>query len=330
MKKVLVTGATGFIGRHLVKELLRQGYKVRALSRNIKVTNEEIETVQGDITNKASLKEACSGVDYILHLAALTNLNRSVTNQLAFFRKINVEGTKNLLDSCSDVKRFIHFSSVDALGLQNKILYENSPAKPVEPYEITKLESEFLVRKYEKEQCIPATIIRPSCVYGEGELAKEMKINVAVLQMCKMIKKHRFPVIGSGRNLLPFTHVKNVVDGTVLALSSKLAAGETYNLSDARSYSLNEIVRTIARILNVKFPGFHIPLSIAYPTAIFFELMEKTLGINAPLTRQGIQYITCSRAYSIQKAKRELNYKPIDLSEGLKRTISWYKFKGYL
>src|SRR5574341_1528499 len=106
MKKVLVTGATGFIGRHLVKELVRWGYKVRVLTRNIK-QNQEIEVINGDITSPASLKDACSDVDYVFHLAALTNLDRLAKNQMAMFRRINVEGTKNILDACSNVKRFI-------------------------------------------------------------------------------------------------------------------------------------------------------------------------------------------------------------------------------
>lgn len=331
MKKVLVTGATGFIGRHIIRDLLKQGYKIRILSRNLKSFNDNIKVIKGDITNANSLKKACSDVDYVLHLAALTNVDKFTPNQHALFKKINVNGTINLLNACDDVERFIHFSSIDALGIiEDKVLNENSEANPSRPYEISKYESELKVKKYEKENGIPTTILRPALVYGEGEIIDLMKINVVVLQMCKMIKKHIFPIIGSGKNHLPFTHVKNIVDGTLLALNSKKAIGQTYFLGDERSYSLNETVKIISDIQGVKFPGFHIPKPIAYTAAFFFETIGNLLKVNPPLSKSGIEYITANRLFSIKKAKIDFNYNPINLKEGLKRTIEWYNLKGYL
>ncbi|MDP4012382.1 MAG: NAD-dependent epimerase/dehydratase family protein [Candidatus Nanoarchaeia archaeon] len=330
MKTALVTGATGFIGRHLVKELLKQGYKIKVLARNLKST-EDIEVIKGDITNPNSLKGITTGVDYVFHLAALTNTPQGTRNPYALFRKINVQGTVNLLKECKDIKKFVYFSSVDALGIiQNEVLDERSIGNPTEPYEISKYESELEVKKFQEETGIPVTIMRPAMVYGEGEVADAMKINVAVLQMCKMVKKFMFPIIGSGKNKLPFTHVNNIVQASISAIKTKDAEGQTYMLADERSYSLNEVVKTIANIERVRFPSIRIPKIIAYPAAIFFEILNKIIGINPPLTRSGISYITSNRLFNIKKAKKELNYKPIDLKEGLKRTIEWYKFKGYL
>lgn len=331
MKETLITGASGFIGRHLVQELSSRGHEIRVLSRNFTSTDKNVRVYKGDITDFQSIKRACHGVENVFHLAALTNVDRLTPNPDQLFRKINVEGTLNVLNACESAKRFIHFSSVDALGIiQNKLLDEDSEGKPAHPYEVTKLQSELVVKKFSKELGINYTILRPTSVYGEGELSASLKTNVAVLKMCKMIQKHSFPILGSGKNLFPFTHVKNIVEGAILALNSNISANKTYNLGDERSYQLNEVVKTIANILNVKFTGFHVPLIAAYPSAIFFEILEKTLKVNVPLTRQGIEYMTASRMFSIEKAKKELNYNPIDLKEGLSRTISWYKEKGYL
>jgi UDP-glucose 4-epimerase len=328
MKNVLVTGGTGFIGKPLIEKLISLKLNVYVLSRReIKIKG--VKMITGDLLDKKSLKIPES-IDTVFHLAALTNSEKKDSEAFNDFMNINFKGTVNLVDSLKNIKKFIFMSSVDALGIiQDKILTEDSKSFAKEPYDISKFKAEqYLLEKNRKEN-FPVVIVRPTMVYGEGDLSDFMKVNVAIFKICTMVKKHSFPIIGNGKNRLPLVHVSNVVKGTLLAEKYGVP-GEIYTLSDERSYSLNELVNTIAKHLNVRFPGLHVPRFLMKGMASSFEFLEKLSGFKAPIKLSGIDYLTQNRMFDISKAKKLLHYKPIDLDEGMKITISWFKNDGYL
>ncbi len=333
MKNILITGATGFIGKHLVEELLKkdQKYMIYALSRKpVKIKG--VKVIKGDITKKQSLKLP-ENIDTVFHLAALTNSDKKGEEAYREFKEINFYGTLNLAEACSKLKhlkKFIFFSSVDALGIvQGKVLDEKSDSDAKSPYDISKYYAEkYLIGKFKKEK-FPVVILRPTMVYGEGELSSAMKVNVAIFKICKMVKKHAFPIIGNGKNLLPLVHVSNIVKGAILAEKNG-KKGEIYILSDERSYPLNELVSTIAEIQNIRFPGIHVPKFFIKTTAGVFEIFESFTGFRAPIKKSAVDYITQNRMFSIAKAKKELKYMPINLKQGMEKTIKWFREKGYL
>lgn len=330
MKNILVTGGTGFIGRPLVEELIKQKHKVYLLTRKArKDIMKGVNIIKGDLTKKETLKIP-KKINIVFHLAGLTNSKKEGEDAYKEFMNANFDGTVNLVESCPNIKKFIYVSSVDALGIvQNKLLNEDSPSLAKEPYDVSKYQTEkYLLDKHLKEN-FPVVILRPSMVYGGGELGNDMKVNVAIFNICKMIKGHRFPIIGDGKNLLPLVHVNNVVESLILA--EKFGKkGEIYMISDERSYTLNELVDSIAEKQKIKFPGFRIPKSFMLCVALFFEILEKITGVEAPIKCSGVYYITQNRFFDISKAKKELGYNPINLKEGVELTLNWFKNKGYL
>jgi nucleoside-diphosphate-sugar epimerase len=328
MKNILVTGGTGFIGQHLVETLKKKGYKITLLVKD-KENVAGVKTISGDITKKETLKIP-KDIEAVLHLAALTNSDKTGREAYEIFNEINFKGVVNVAEACKNIKKFVFMSSVDALGIiHGRVIDEKTPSQAKAPYDVSKYKAEkYLLERFQKEK-FPVVILRPTMVYGEGELVSQMKVNVAVFNMCKMVKKHIFPIAGSGKNMLPLVHVQNVVSACLLALESK-KSGEIYTVSDEKSYSLNEVIKTIARIENAGYPGPHIPKFIMKIGASLFELLEKITKIKAPIKKSGIDYITQNRLFDISKAKNELNYKPINLEEGLTRTIKFYEEKGYL
>lgn len=210
--KVLVTGGTGFIGTHLVDELVKRGEEVRSLVRetsNVRYLEKlGVELVYGDITDMDSLKKAVKDVDVVYHLVGGGSVSTISKEGYLKLRNLNVTGTKNLLKACSssNIRKFLLFSSVAAIGfIKDVAVDENTACKPEIPHELVKYESEQVALKYCKKNKIALVIIRPTLVYGPRDVKSE------ILKMCKLIKKHIFPIIGKGDNVVPMVDRKSVV-----------------------------------------------------------------------------------------------------------------------
>lgn len=320
MKKVLVAGATGFIGRHLTAELVRKGYDVTLLVRKTSDRRkvEEHKIVFGDITDP-NLK--LEGFDTVYDLVGVGSV--AATSEKAFreFSRVNADGARNLLEKTNGGK-FIYFSSLAAMGVRpGKTLDETTECMPSTAYEKSKLAGEKVVQEF-AEKGRKTVILRPAMVYGEGDASSE------VARMCRMVEKGMFPVFGDGRNVMSMTHVSNVVQAAILA-GEKAATG-TFIITDDRSYTLNEIVEAIGQELGRKGGGaIHLPVWIAKAAGLFFEVCQ-VFGMRPPLTRERARSMTSDRMFSISRAKKELGYSPISLKEGMKRTVAWYKKEGLL
>lgn len=316
---ILVTGATGFIGFNLVLRLLKEKKKVRALVRKGSKLNKlkklNLEIVYGSLEDINSLKRATKNIKKVFHCASLLGSPKITLRKIL---KVNVKGTENLLKACiaNKVKRFIYFSSVAAMGDAGLNANEKTECKPTTFYDISKYKAELVVKEYSKK--IGVIIIRPTTVYGPGEIRNKAKL-------FQLIKKKRFVIIGNGKNLISLVYIDNLIDVVILAANKKNAIWRVYIVSDKRSYTINEFIETIAKVENVKTP-WHIPLWIAKLLAFFLETLSRITGTTPILYKERIKNLTKNSSFDISKAEKELNYKPkISLEQGIRKTADWYK-----
>ena len=328
-KKILVTGAAGFIGSHLVDALVRRGEPVCCFVRKQDslefIPHKKTEIIIGDITNKKSLLPAVRGVETIYHLAAKTDFDGRTWEE---YYRPNVLGTRNLIDLAikEKVKRFVFFSTIRTIGLKDsKIpIDETAPYYPLNFYDRSKVEAEKLLIKAYQEKKLPIVIIRPSSVYGPRGRG-------TYYSFFKAIAEGRFFIIGNGKNLVSFVYVGNVVNATLLAGESKKAIGQIYFINDERPYTMEELSKTIASSFGRKLSSFHLPTSLAYLAGYGLGFLGKTLGFQSPLNPERVKNLTISYVFDIRKAKKELGYSPkISLKEGVEQTAQWYQKHGWL
>jgi len=314
---VLVTGATGFIGRHLVERLKEENYRVYCLVR--KESKKKIEALKdvnviyGDITNKETLKRNLKSFDVVFHLAAAFG---KLMKREEYF-KVNVYGTKNLLEVCKDkgIGKFIHYSACGVYGNSDKIIDEVSPYNPSNPYEESKAEGEKIAISFMKY--LPIVILQPAVVFGPGDTYN-------VFKLFKGIKEKKFVLIGNGDNKLHFVYIKNLVYASLLAIKCEKAVGERFLIADEKAIRLKDLVLFIAREIGVSNKFLSIPKWLAYFIAYFEEKRAKLMNSNPLITRDGVRFLTENHEYSILKAKRILKYTPrYTTYDGIRETIKW-------
>ncbi|MCR4407759.1 MAG: NAD-dependent epimerase/dehydratase family protein [Anaerolineae bacterium] len=324
---VLVTGGTGFIGSHVVRALIEQDKRVRVLLRKTSsaTTLEHlgVELFYGDLTDKSSLDGVADNVSHVVHLAGLLG-GAKVAEQR--YWEVNVQGTANLLEQFQDrpFERFVYCSTTGVLGpISNPPADETWPLSPSNLYELTKCEAETLVRKYSQDRGIPAAIIRPGLVYGPG--------NLHLLGLFRTIQRGLFFLIGTGSSLLDPVYIDDMVQGLLLSLYSPQAMGRTYIIAGERPVTIAELVHAIGRALGKKPYKFRLPVGIAMGLARCFEWLGHGLGFDPPLSVSRVRFLTENRACRIDRAREELGYHPtVDLEEGLRRTVIWYREQGLL
>jgi dihydroflavonol-4-reductase len=325
--KALVTGANGFVGSHLVEGLLSKGYHVICLVRktsNLRwLCGLNVEYVYADISEKDSLKNVSKDVDFIFHVAGLT---KAKSNEEYF--KANYEGTKNLLEACvkdnPQIKRFVYISSQAAVGpgTNEQPLDETAPCNPITHYGKSKLEGEKIVLEFSSK--LPVAIIRPPAVYGPRDSD--------ILSFFKVVNHGFKTFFGKGESFLSLCYVEDLIDGMILAAESPKATDQIYFIADDQIYSWRESFRIVAKVLNKKTITLRIPKVFLYAIAFVSENIARLLGKSTVINMQKIREIT--RKYwlcDVSKAKKELGFSPkYPLEEGAKKTVKWYKEKGWL
>lgn len=322
--RILITGANGFIGSHLVRHLSqKKENKIFCLVRpdsdlkNLKGLTMKI--IRGDITKMATLKKI-PVVEEVFHLAG--KLGQWGTTDKAYW-DLHLQGTKNLVRVLDKrkLKRFFFFSSPSVAGpnIDNLVWKESDNYAPSNIYELTKAEAE----KFLLSQNLPLTIIRPEFVYGPGDRH--------IFQLIKAIKKHRFFIIGSGKNLLQPTYIKDVIAATILIRKSPQTINQIYHIAGREKISLEELAKTIAEILRVKISLIKIPKFFAYAMALPLEKLSEVFKFNPILNSQRIKFFTKSHIFDTSKIERDLNFYPqYSIKEGFVQTINWYKNHGWL
>ncbi|OGC77372.1 MAG: hypothetical protein A2145_03220 [candidate division Zixibacteria bacterium RBG_16_40_9] len=327
MPKALVTGATGFVGSHLVSELLKRGYQVSALVRKTSnlsdLVNTGVELVFGDVSDQDSLKKIFFDFDYIFHVAGLIRAK----NPDDFFRA-NAGGTKNLLEVLEEsgypVKRLVLVSSTAAGGpsLNGQPKKETDLCEPVSIYGKSKLEGEKIALEFAHK--IPITIIRPPAIYGPKDRQ--------LLNFFKLAKWGVIPLVGKNENYFSVVYVQDLVDAIILAAENPKAEGEIYFIADDEIYNWEKVGAIACGVLGKKPFTITPPKFLLYIAAWFSELAGKITGKPMYLTRRKLQeihykYWVCD----ISKAKTELGFKPqFDFKRGAWETINWYKQNKWL
>ncbi|WP_136805730.1 NAD-dependent epimerase/dehydratase family protein [Desulfosediminicola flagellatus] len=320
--KVLVTGASGFTGSVLAEKLLEQGHEVRAFVRNkskMKSPNaHRMEVIESDITDTEAMKRAVEGIEIVYHIAALFR-QAGVPDQV--YWDVNVTATENLLKLSHEagVKRFVHCSTVGVHGhIENPPADENYRFSPGDIYQITKLAGEQKALDYYKETGFPVSVVRPGPIYGVGDLR--------LLKLFKLAAKSVTPILGDGNIFFNMVYVEDLADIFILASQKEEAIGQVFLGAGPENMRLNDIVDTIAGILNKPKRKIHLP---AAPFQLAGDLCEKVcipLGIEPPIYRRRVDFFTKSRSFTIEKSRRLLGYDPkFNYARGLAVTAEWYK-----
>lgn len=326
--KILVTGGTGFTGKALVKRLLDDGHQVVAMDYKEGVKTQELrawgaEVVIGTVTDRDCVKRCLEGVDVVHHLAAAF---REMTVPEKYYWDVNVGGTRIMLEEAfaRKVKKFVNCSTCGVHGnVRVQPGTEESPIEPADYYQKTKYEAEPIVLEYVKKG-MPCTIIRPAAIYGPGDPERFHMI-------FKRVATGTFPMFGNGKTIYHPAYIDNLVDAFVLAQDPAKGNGEAYLIADEHYVEIEDLVKRIARVMGVNVRIPHYPI---WPVIIVGHIVEKAckpFGIAPPIFPRRVDWYRMNRAFSIEKAKRDLGYKPrVGLDEGLRKTYEWYKQQGLL
>jgi nucleoside-diphosphate-sugar epimerase len=318
--RVLVTGGGGFIGSHLVESQLSCGNLVRTIDLNLNhlaqvSEHPNVEKVQGSITNFQMLPDLLKGVDIVYHLAS-AHLDVMLSDEDYWL--INVEATKQLLKAAREagVTRFVHCSTNGVVGETDDIpIDETTDCQPTNIYELTKLAGEEAVLDFYASSGLPTVVIRPSWVYGPR--------CPRTAKLFRAVRKGRFIMFGDGKTLRHPVFVSDAIKGMELAATSPNASGEVYFIAGERYLPIEELIKLMAELLNVKRPVFHLPLSLGKLASSSLETTFKMLGRRPPISRRSLDFFIKDNGYDISKARRELNYIPqVDLRTGLEKTLA--------
>ena len=311
-KTILITGATGFVGRRLVQQLQLRGASLICATRITSAPQKPLENVKnivvGECDANADWQFALKDIDYVIHCAARVHvMNEVAQNPLAEFRRINVEGTLHLARqaAAAGVKRFIFLSSVKVNGEATQLGHpytENDMPNPQDDYGISKLEAELGLQAIAQQTGMEVVIIRPPLIYGAG-------VKANFLAMINLVKK-RLPLpLGAIHNKRSFVYIDNIVSLMMLCLTHPSAANQIFLASDDHDLSTTDLLRECARAANVSLILLPIPVS-------WLRFAALCLGKQAI-----IQRLCGSLQVDVSKAKKMLNWQPDKtVQEGLKVT----------
>ncbi|MDX1531739.1 MAG: NAD-dependent epimerase/dehydratase family protein [Rhodothermales bacterium] len=328
--QAFVTGGTGFVGSHLVEELLRRGFaEVRCLVRSEPKWLSEVERrpavrfVRGDLFSPEALREGVAGADHVYHVAGLT---RAETQEA--LDRANVEGTLNLLGAVEaaapDVRKVLVTSSLAAVGPSDgKALTEDAPLRPLSRYGRSKAKMEEAVR--ERFANFPFVIARPSAVYGPRE--------ADIFTMIEAADRRRvFPIVGQGRRpQLSLVHVRDVVRGMADAASAEGTAGRTYFLGSEIYYAWEQVRNAVLEALGHGALKVNVPRTLVTPVGAVVEGVGRLVGAYPPLNREKAREAKHEWLCSVERAKRDFDYRQtVGLREGMAETVRWYRERGWL
>lgn len=326
--KVLVTGGTGFTGKALVRKLLDAGHKVVALDYKEGLKTQELrdwgaEVVIGSVTDKDVVRRCMKGVEVVHHLAAAF---RELNVPNSYYDEVNIGGTRNALESAlaEGVRKFVYCSTCGVHGnIDNPPGGEDAPIQPGDYYQRTKYEAEPVVNEYFRKG-LKTAILRPAAIYGPGDPERFFMI-------FRRVSKGVFPMFGNGKTFYHPLYIDNLVDAFMLVMDEGKGDGQAYLIADEEYVEIEKLVKKVGEALGVAVRVPHYPILPLMIAGHVCETVCKPFGITPPIFPRRVDWYRQNRAFRIEKAKRELGYRPaIGLEEGLRRTAEWYRREGYL
>lgn len=325
-KSAFVTGGTGFVGSHLVEHLLANGYdEVKCLVRSDPkwLRGLGVSLVKGDLSNLKALKDAVRGVEYVYHIGGLTK-----AKTLDELREANVTGTLNLMRAIDEaapyVRKVLVMSSLATVGqCDDDIANEDTPLKPISMYGKSKAEMEAGLTEWTSR--LPLTIVRPAAVYGPRESD--------IYTFFKAAARGFSAIVGDGEEPeVNLVYATDVARGTVDATESVKTTGKTYFLGSERQYSWVEMRDAVVDALGRRVFTINIPPSMVERLAGFVEKAAGLVGKYPPLNRdKAREILNACKMCSVDRAKADFGYsQDVSLEIGVRRTVAWYKDKGWL
>ena len=323
--KVLVTGATGFLGGHLVKRLSDEGVMVRALARrpnrdNLISTLPNVEMVMGDITDAQAMREATKGVDYVFHVAA------AVGGNLDHQKRVNVDGTSCVSYASveANVKRMVLVSSVSYYGYPPPLVVteDTSITKTASPYNITKASAEVMLQTIAGAKNLSYSIIRPAMIYGA-------RSQVWTQMIFRLAKWNPTPFIGDGSGHAFPIHVDDVVDLMITLATHPAADGQAFNCAPDPAPTWREFLGSYSSLVGHQ-NWLSLPKPLVKAIAPVAEFGAKLRGEPFDIP-QMVDFITSQTTYSMQKAKQLLDWQAsVSLEDGVQSCIPFLQEKGLL
>jgi UDP-glucose 4-epimerase len=302
----LVTGGAGFIGSHLVRRLLADGGRVRVID-NLATGKRErlrdleggIEFIEGDLADTSMCENALSGVDCVLHQAAVPSVQRSIKNPIET-NKANITSTLNLLEGCRkhQVRRFVYASSSSAYG-DTPVLpkREDMPPNPLSPYALQKFVGERYCQLYFRLYGLETVSLRYFNVFGPSQDPYSEYSAVIPKFATRLQRGESIVVYGNGEQSRDFTYVDNVVEANILALRAPRAAGSVINIGCGERITLNRLIKILEAILEAQ-------ATVDYQPARPGDVRDSLADISL--------------------AQDLLGYQPkVTVAEGLRRTVTW-------
>lgn len=309
MARYLITGIAGFIGSTIAHELVEKGQEVRGIDNlstgnltNLEDIRSSVEFQQADLTDAAAMRTACEGVDYVLHLAALASVPRSVKDPVPSHDS-NINGTFNLLLAAKDagVKRVVYSASSSAYGDQpTQPKHEEMIPQPLSPYAVQKLTGEYYIQSFCNVYGMEGVCLRYFNIFGPRQAADSPYSGVIAQFIYKMMAGETPTINGDGTTSRDFTFVQNAVNANLLACVAPkdVATGRVFNVGTGHSHTLNDLYAALADILG-------------------FKEKPKYGPVRAGDVKHSLA--------SVERTSRELGYKPLtDFRAGLEKTVAWY------
>jgi nucleoside-diphosphate-sugar epimerase len=326
----LITGATGFVGGHLAEACVKRGMTVRALARAgsdaTALDAHGAAVVRGDLADVAAVKAALEGAEVVFHCAAKVGDWGPVED----YRAVNVEALRGLLEACRGrpLQRFVHFSSLGVYAARHHFGTDETeppPDRHTDGYTQTKVEAEALALHYQREHGVPVVVLRPGFIYGPRD-------RTVLPQLIEKLRRGEIRYLGGGQRAMNTIYVGNLVEAAFLAVEKAEAVGRVYNLTDGEVVTKRRFIEAVADGVGApRPPSLGVPLWVARIAASWMERAARRRGDDQPprLTQGRLKFLGLNLDFSIEKAKRELGYRPrVGFEEAMKETTEWYKRQG--
>ncbi|MFO8003025.1 NAD-dependent epimerase/dehydratase family protein [Thioalkalivibrio sp.] len=326
--KVLVTGAGGFVGSHLVRDRLARGNAV--IATDVDLQRLEALNLEGDLSRERldildseRLSQLLNGVDTVFHLAAA---HLDVLKGEDYFHEVNVDATRMLArrSAQAGVRRFVHCSTVGVYGpLENLPADETTLPKPDIAYERSKLEGEAAIRSVIEETGLEAVILRPAWVYGP--------LCPRTQKLIRTVARKRFFFVGDGSNRRHPIYITDMLEAFQLAAVQPAPSGEIVIIAGPDTVSVKELIRLIIDELGMGYAPPRLPTWFMGAACLAVEKGAGLVGREPPFSRRSLKFFSESSAFNIAKAEQLLGFRPkVNTREGLRLTIREYSAQGIL
>lgn len=326
---MLVTGASGMVGRHVVRKAVEAGYHIRALVHNDELPDSiagiGCEIVYGDLTKAGEVPPLVDGMDVIVHTAGKVG----DWGPFEEYKAINLDAVETLLETVrqrsDSLDRFVHISSLGVYRWGDHY-GEDETVSPdyvgYDGYTTTKAQAELICQRYLDDDGLPIVMIRPGFMYGEGD-------RHVLPRVVETLQNRTMMMVGDGTKMLDNLYVGNLADAVMLALENPAAVGQTYNIRDERLIDRNEYIGAVCEAIGASMPR-RVPYWLAKNAIKPLGMIARAIGKKSPplVTKPRYKFMALNLEYSIDKAKRELGYAPrLDFVEGMPIALEPYRKK---